>query len=678
MSPHITVLYFSAASTSTGLFEQTIALPTTTSPDSPPDSDPKFPLASLAALLVSLHPNTGLDKVLESSQWSVDAVMIPESEVASVFLRGGEEVALRRTVVRAISDPESFISKVPLPRSYNHIHTDDVAYKKLDPNEGDSLAQTITGLADAGLLQDEVVDFSLQDVIDQTKSDMPLRLICTEDGKLYDRNAIEARFRVEHAPFFEPTAVSSDPDTMIDAVQTSFAYVMFSHRWEMGEPLYKDVEGSDVFSLPESPGTRKLQHFCRHVRECGFRWAWSDTCCIDKNSTSELQKSIISMFMWYRNSALTIIYLGDVSDNSIEALKKSIWFLRGWTLQELIAPNRLLFFQSDWTLLITSDDLPIDNYKASSTFRNLITDITGIDDASLTHFDPASRTPTIRQRMSWAAHRKTTEIEDIAYCLMGIFDIHLPVMYGEGTSAFDRLQIEIMAKSDDPSLFDWTGKSSASNSLLAASPACFDPFTPPIVDPVPVTIRLAQALHKVPFVTDIQRGIDKLTVGLFNLQERVGVNAQHPANYLAGAKIHCHGFEYAVLDVEETKAMSDARKVASAQGKELTVFQYHILAESLHPVTVTLTEPIKTGFGYGRVQSKYLCVFRVWDQSLATGRSSEEDGNHPLRQPFVAHLLISKPGGIYRRVQVKKRIVAKLAQSLEFRMVVQLRTLMVE
>ncbi|KAG6374476.1 heterokaryon incompatibility protein-domain-containing protein [Boletus reticuloceps] len=470
----------------------------------------------------------------------------------------------------------------------HHIHTDDVAFKKLDPNEGDS--QTITGLADDGLLQDEVVDFSLQDMIDQTKSDMPLRLICTEDGKLYDRNAIEARFRVEHAPFFEPTAVSSDPDTMTEAVQTSFAYTMFSHRWETGEPLYKDVEGSDVFSLAESPGTRKLQHFCRHARERGFRWAWSDTCCIDKNSTSELQKSIISMFMWYRNSALTIIYLGDVSDNSIEALKKSIWFLRGWTLQELIAPKRLLFFQSDWTLLITSDDLPIDNYKASSTFR----------------------------------------------------------------------------------------KSSASNSLLAASPACFDPFAPPIVDPVPVTMRLAQALHKVPFVTDIQRGIDKLTVGLFNMQERIGVNAQHPANYLAGAKIHCHGFEYAVLDVEETKAMSDARVAASARGKELTVFQYHILAESLHPVTVTLTEPIKTGFGYGRVQSKYLCVFRVWDQSLATGRSSEEDGNHPLRQPFVAHLLISKPGGIYRRVQVKKRIVAKLAQSLELRMVVQLRTLMVE
>ena len=542
------------------------------------------------------------------------------------------------------------------------------------PSESLARAQTVGGLVDPGSLEEEEDDFSLQDVINQTKSDMPLRLICTEDGKLYDRNGIEARFRAEHAPFFEPTAVSTDTDTMVDAVKTSFAYAMFSHRWEMVEPLYKDVDGSDVFSLPESPGTSKLQHFCRHARARGFRWAWSDTCCIDKNSTSELQKAIISMFNWYRNSALTIIYLGDVSDNSIEALRKSIWFLRGWTLQELIAPHRLLFFQSDWTLLITSVDLPIDNYKASPTFRKLITEITGIDDAALTHFDPSSRNPTIRQRMSWAARRKTTEIEDVAYCLMGIFDVHFPVMYGEGESAFYRLQIEIMATSDDPSLFDWTGKPGTLNSLLAASPACFDPFVPPFVDPVPVTMRLAKTLHKVPFVKQVQRGIDKLSVGLFNMQERVGVNAQHPANYMAGAKIHCHGLEYGVFDVEETKVMSDAREA----GGGAKVFQYHIIAESLHPITVTLAEPIKTGFGYGRMQSKYLCIFRVWDQSLATGRSQEEDGNHPLRQPFVAHLLISKPGGIYRRIQVKERIVAKLAHPFEFRMIVQLRTLMIE
>ncbi|KAG9314900.1 heterokaryon incompatibility protein-domain-containing protein [Chiua virens] len=432
----------------------------------------------------------------------------------------------------------------------------------------------------------------LQDLIEQKKSAMPLRLICTEDGKLYDRNAIEARFRAEHALFFEPAAVSPDVDTIRAAVDKAFAYAMLSHRWEMVEPLYKDLDGTDVFSLAESPGTRKLQQFYRHARERGFRWAWSDTCCIDKSSTSELQKSIISMFKWYRNSDLTIVYLGDVSDNSIEVVEEE--------------------YLSDWTFLVTSDDLPIDNYKESPTFCKLISEITGIDDAALTHFDPASRQPTIRQRMSWAARRKTTEIEDIAYCLMGVFDVHFPVMYGEGDGAFIRLQIEIMAKSDDPSLFDWTGKP-GTNSFIAASPACFDPFAPPIVDPVPATMMARQ---------DAAQG----TV------QRVGVNAQHPANYMAGAKIHCHGLEYAVWDVEETKAMTDAREA----GYKNKVFQYHIITESLHPITVTLEEPIKTG---------------VWDESLATGWSTEKDGNHPLRQPFVAHLLLSRPGGIYRRIQ---------------------------
>ena len=97
MSPHITVLYFAAASTSTGLFEQTVTLPTASTSDSTPKPEPEptnFPLASLAPLLISLHPNTGLDKVLEVSQWSVNAEMIPESDVDSVFLHGGEEVAV--------------------------------------------------------------------------------------------------------------------------------------------------------------------------------------------------------------------------------------------------------------------------------------------------------------------------------------------------------------------------------------------------------------------------------------------------------------------------------------------------------------------------------------------------------------------------------------------------------
>ncbi|KIJ67104.1 hypothetical protein HYDPIDRAFT_26507 [Hydnomerulius pinastri MD-312] len=581
----------------------------------------------------------------------VSPVIVTQSPIRSMAKKLRN---LRRTLVRAVSDPSDAIAKLS-PKSVK------------SQNSTDSTESNVT---QSELVESESEEeaFSLQDALDQLKSEMPLRLICTEDGRFYDRNAIEIHFKAEHSSFFEPTAVQPDPDIMIEVMEKFFSYAMLSHRWELQEPLTKDIDGSDIFSLDPTLGATKLQNFVRHAKERGFRWAWSDTCCIDKTSTSELQKSIISMFTWYRNSGLTIVYLSDVIDHSPDALRKGVWFKRGWTLQELIAPKQMLFFQSDWSLLKTSDDLPVDNYKDSPAFRELISEITGIEDSCLTNFDPASPTLSIRQRMSWAAHRKTTEVEDIAYCLMGIFDVHFPVMYGEGESAFRRLQIEIMAKSDDPSLFDWTGRP-GSNSLLAASPKCFEPFAYPVVDPVPATMMLARVMHKVPFVKQVQKGIDRVSVGLFNMQERVGVNAQHPANYMAGAKIHAHGLEYSVMLVEETKAMTESK------GK---LFQYHLIVESLHPVTITTLEPIKTGFGLGRMQSKYLCLFRMWDQSLATGKSEVNDGNHPLRQPFVGHLLVSKPGGVYRRVQVKERIVAKLAHPLEFRMIVQLRTVMIE
>jgi molybdopterin converting factor small subunit len=83
--PEITVLYFAAASTATGLTSQTISLPL-------PSSTEHFHLSSLGDLLVSLHPNKGLDKILQSSQWSVDAEMVDDPW--EVVLKGGEEVAV--------------------------------------------------------------------------------------------------------------------------------------------------------------------------------------------------------------------------------------------------------------------------------------------------------------------------------------------------------------------------------------------------------------------------------------------------------------------------------------------------------------------------------------------------------------------------------------------------------
>jgi len=202
----------------------------------------------------------------------------------------------------------------------------------------------------------------------------------------------------------------------------------------------------------------------------GYEWVWIDTYCIDKSSSAELSEAINSMFGWYKKSAICYAYLADVPSNGDpqvpqSAFSKSRWFTRGWTLQELIAPNILEFFSNDWKKL---------GSRRSLSAR--ISQITTIDsDVLALNLQPQRR--SIAQRMSWASRRSTTRIEDIAYCLIGLFAINMPLLYGEGERAFIRLQEEILKRSNDHSLFAWTEeKTSASKvlgGLLASSPSGF-------------------------------------------------------------------------------------------------------------------------------------------------------------------------------------------------------------
>ncbi|KAK4108973.1 hypothetical protein N656DRAFT_783639 [Canariomyces notabilis] len=142
------------------------------------------------------------------------------------------------------------------------------------------------------------------------------------------------------------------------------------------------------------------------------------------------------------------------------------WFTRGWTLQELIAPRRLGFYNQNWEF-----------QGEKSELSAVLTEITRISPAIL---DDASLLPTVpvAQRMSWVSRRETTREEDIAYCLLGIFDVHMPLLYGEGKRAFIRLQEEIIKDTNDPSLFGWLLDSEQASSqkhwgILAPSPAAF-------------------------------------------------------------------------------------------------------------------------------------------------------------------------------------------------------------
>ncbi|EEU42739.1 uncharacterized protein NECHADRAFT_28110, partial [Fusarium vanettenii 77-13-4] len=219
-------------------------------------------------------------------------------------------------------------------------------------------------------------------------------------------------------------------------------YAILSHTWGEGEVTLQDLDSDD---LEEKPGWKKIVGFCQTVTEHLSdppRYAWVDTCCIDKTSSAELSESINAMFRWYKESDCCFAYLQDVESENLERLEQSRWFTRGWTLQELLAPVTVDFFDQDWDFIGTKVGL-----------GERISQRTNIDIETLRTGDLSEA--SVSQRMSWASNRQTTRLEDIAYCLLGIFDISMTMLYGEGEKAFIRLQEEILKEYDDHTIFAW-------------------------------------------------------------------------------------------------------------------------------------------------------------------------------------------------------------------------------
>jgi hypothetical protein len=222
-------------------------------------------------------------------------------------------------------------------------------------------------------------------------------------------------------------------------------YAILSHVWGLEEVSFQDMTG-DRGLAERKEGFLKVRDSCAQARRDGYGYIWIDTCCIDKTSSTELSEAINSMYAWYRDSAVCYACLSDVygdpKAHGRNSFQQSRWFTRGWTLQELLAPSRIQFFNQYWEPIGTKTDL-----------TDGISDITNIDLYALKGGD--LKRLSIARRMSWASNRQTTRVEDTAYCLLGIFDINMPLLYGEGSKAFIRLQEEIMKVSDDQSLFAW-------------------------------------------------------------------------------------------------------------------------------------------------------------------------------------------------------------------------------
>ncbi|OIW31889.1 HET-domain-containing protein [Coniochaeta ligniaria NRRL 30616] len=262
------------------------------------------------------------------------------------------------------------------------------------------------------------------------------------------------------------------------------SYAILSHTWGDDEVTFEDLVTGQA---PERKAWSKITSCCAKARTEGYLYVWVDTCCIDKSSSAELSEAINSMFKWYQDAEVCYAYLADVelgpgrqpaeekepeeeSDSvalvrSVSAaLEESRWFTRGWTLQELLAPPDVVFFSATWRELGTRDSLAF-----------LIAMATKIDIHVLKQWRSISSF-SVAQRLSWASQRQTSKVEDEAYCLMGLFGVSMPLLYGEGHKAFKRLQLEIMKECYDPSILAWASTDSYASivGVLASSPAAFE------------------------------------------------------------------------------------------------------------------------------------------------------------------------------------------------------------
>ncbi|KAK6605164.1 hypothetical protein H4I96_05746 [Botrytis cinerea] len=232
------------------------------------------------------------------------------------------------------------------------------------------------------------------------------------------------------------------------ATHDTLPYAILSHTWADQEVTYQDLISGTGKS---KSGYEKIKFCGEQAAKDGLRYFWVDTCCIDKSNSTELSKAINSMFRWYRNAKKCYVYLTDVSTPGDDvyvqanqstwevAFRSSRWFTRGWTLQELIAPADVEFFSQERKLLGDKRSL-----------EKPIFEITQIPFQAL-RGDPFSDF-SIAERKRWVAQRQTTEEEDLVYCLLGLCEVSMPPIYGEGKeAALKRLEMTVKGFSTNES-----------------------------------------------------------------------------------------------------------------------------------------------------------------------------------------------------------------------------------
>jgi len=466
---------------------------------------------------------------------------------------------------------------------------------------------------------------------------LPTRLLNTLTGRLCGRDELMSDFdnSAQYKELLESATHSHPPqhEYIRETVSSYFQYVTLSHRWGSDELVLRDVQGRVIYDIELSHGIIKLQAFCADASKRGYRWAWSDTCCIDKESSAELQKAIGSMFRWYRRSALTIVHLADVSDDG--ALSSSAWFERGWTLQELLAPRSMLFFTQDWVLY---GDQMSTNHKEDRTILTELEKVTNIARHHLTDFHPG--TDDARSRLQWASTRHTTHPEDMAYSLFGVFDLHLPVLYGEPKEkALGRLLIEIISQSGDISVLDWVGEASPFHSCFPAHIAVYRtlPFPSSHAD------QIQSSMPDVHKLMSPSQSLDALFASLSKFD---------PPHFIGRRlKLPCIVHRVTAFHPKQWEPSTPSHA-------------YNIQAEGLTKLQIVLPNHFKndslTTFPYVLVRPWHP---KLLHSSTVADATASEQLAMTLGQPFHALLLEELPQNEYRRVASSFVIIACAASA---------------
>ncbi|KAI5995507.1 hypothetical protein EDD15DRAFT_601439 [Pisolithus albus] len=513
-----------------------------------------------------------------------------------------------------------------------------------------------SNMASPDLADPEEVRSLIFDIVNTTIESLPTHLISTVDGRLYERKALVDHFNASQEYTYLISLIRTKnlikKDFIEEVIRTYFRYAMLSHKWDVSEPLFHELPNG-VFGPGLPPRFFKLRNFCEVVKCLGLGWAWCDTCCINKESSAELEEAITSMFRWYRESALTIVYFSDISGFSREDLIRSKWFRRGWTLQELLAPRVMRFYDQTWTPCVRGPEY---NHKLVPEWLDALQRATGISPMALQEFTPGTDNP--REKLRWASPRVTTRTEDLAYCLFGIFDVTLQPQYGEGEKAFGRLLVELIRVTQDTGLLDWIGKRSERCTILPANPLGFREAALP---------GMAMSGGSSPASTQIYPAGTDADEGSLIHRLSPGSKAKLTIPPLLSTGDGVFDVLCFLHNVKSSSRVTSGGPSVQRGGSSDAVVQYSIQAENVSEFVVAVN--LKDALEDVPALRQPFALARVWDPNMNEQHSDKtivkvRKPRDSVMKPFFAMLLMKDPdGGRYsHRIPTEARIVAQLVK----------------